>query len=95
MDNFGIWFAAVGVILTNFGSAVGILKYFNSRFAKMYDDLDKYKEKADQDYVRKDLCKIMHEQSAINIIGLETRINIRLDKQDERQEKILELLTKK
>ena len=95
MNDVGIWFAAIGVILTNLGSVIGVLKYFNSRFENLYRDLDVYKKEADTNYVRKDLCKVMHEQSALNIMGLETRLNSRIDKMEEKQDKMLDLLTHK
>jgi hypothetical protein len=94
MSEFGIWFAAIGMIISNIAGLVGVLKYFNSRFEKMYKDLDDYKKEADQNYVRKDLCKVMHEQSAINIVGLETRLTIRQDKLEGKMDEVISLLTK-
>jgi hypothetical protein len=48
----------------------------------------------DDEFVREKQCKIMHDNTAFNLAGVEKRMNDRLDKHDEKLEKILDILIK-
>jgi hypothetical protein len=83
------------LVATNGGINIGIYRYFNARLAKVYERLDKVKEVANNEFVRKDMCKVLHEQTANNLEGSETRTNTRFDKLEEKMDRILSILTNK
>ena len=87
------------LILTNAGINVGIYRYFNARLSRVYERLDIVKNEVDEKYVRKNLCDVMHQQNAVNLTGLETRLTERFNKLEgetrDNFNRILSLLTDK
>ena len=87
----GEWVGLSSLIATNVGINIGIYKYFNSRLDKLnaendrkvnriFERFDEHKKDMEEKFVRKDVCSVMHEQTANNLTGLETRMEKRLDK---------------
>jgi hypothetical protein len=81
------------LVLTNAGISIGVYKYFNGRveknstdqdkkFNRVYERFDEHKKETGEKYVLKDMCGVMHKTNAENLVGLETRLNDRLDKAD-------------
>jgi hypothetical protein len=76
-----IW-TIIGLLLTNAGFLFGMWKYFDARLSRVYGRLDEVKDNIDKTYVRKDNCALLHNNTATNLLGLETRIEKRFDKLD-------------
>lgn len=97
--NLEQWITVFGLLLTNAGVLFGMWRYFDARISRVYIRLDEVKEKAEKDFVRKDLCKMMHDNTTTNLTGLENRISDRFEKLEKKVEEsfdmILELLKKK
>ena len=74
------WVGIAGVMAANTAVSVGIIKHLNDKTGRIYKRLDDIKEKFSTEFVRKDLCSVMHLQASDNLTGLETRINDRFDK---------------
>jgi hypothetical protein len=94
---------SIGSLVITFGASQwGIYKYFDTRISRIYERFDEHKKETEAKYVNKDLCKVMHDNNAENLNGLEKRIDARFDKVDQRLEdtfnnidqKITKLLTK-
>ncbi len=88
---FGEWIGLASLIATNVGINIGIYKYFNNRLDKLnaendkkvnriFERFDEHKKDMEEKFVRKDVCLVMHEQTAGNLSGLEVRMEKRLDK---------------
>lgn len=97
----GEWIGLVTLIATNAGISIGIYKHFDGRIeksnanvdtkiARVFQRFDEYKTETENKYVKKDLCKVMHDNNSDNLSGLETRIEKRFDKLDEQVAKLLE-----
>jgi hypothetical protein len=84
------WLTIVG---TNIATSVGIYKYFNGRLARVYERLDEVKQGQENTYVRKDVCGVMHKETANNLIGSEVRLTARLDKLENKFDQIIDLIT--
>ena len=80
----GEWIGLVGLLATNAATAVGIYKYFNSKIDRVYERFDEFKKDIKEDFVQRDLCKIMHENSSSNLNGLEKRITDSVRKLEEK-----------
>lgn len=95
----GEWVGLASLIAVNAGINIGIYKYFNNRLDRVYKRLDEVKDNIDTKYVRKDVCSVMHTQTANNLSGLETRITERLNKLDktvsENFQQLIRILTDK
>ena len=74
------WVGIAGVMAANTAVSVGIIKYLNDKTGRIYKRLDDIKEKFSTEFVRKEICSVMHLQTSGNLTGLETRINDRFDK---------------
>jgi hypothetical protein len=72
------WIGLVALIGTNAGISIGIYKYFDGRISRVYERFDEHKKNVEESFVKKDLCKIMHDNSAANITGLENRLTIQV-----------------
>lgn len=98
------------LIAVNAGINIGIYKYFGNRLDKLTEDNDKkinriferfdeHKKDMENCYVRKDVCAVMHQQTADNLSGIEKRINERIDvlQKDVKEnfQKLIDVLTKK
>jgi hypothetical protein len=70
----GEWIGLASLLVTNVGTAIGIYKYFNSKVDRVYERFDEFKKTIKVEFVQKELCKIMHENSSSNLNGLEKRI---------------------
>lgn len=75
----GEWLGLAGLLATNVGTAIGIYKYFNSKVDRVYERFDEYKKIIKSEFVQKDLCKVMHENSSSNLNGLEKRLGDRIE----------------
>ena len=87
-----MWLTIVG---TNIGTSVGIYKYFNARLSRVYERLDEVKSSQEETYVRKDMCDVLHKNTALSLVGTETRLTGRLDKLEEKFDNLICLLTEK
>jgi len=87
-----------GLLLTNIGVMIGMFRYFNSRIARVFERFDEYKNDINSKFVVKDLCKVMHENNASNLGGLEARLNQRLEslekKTDDNFKVVIDLMKK-
>jgi hypothetical protein len=96
---FADWVGLISLIIVNAGINIGIYKYFNARLDRVYLRIDDVKDKFDKNFVRKDVCSVMHTSTAESLKAIEGRINERLDKLEkdvsENFTKLIELMTKK
>jgi division protein CdvB (Snf7/Vps24/ESCRT-III family) len=76
----GEWVGLGSLIAVNAGINIGIYKYFNNRLDRVYSRLDEVRDKIDTQFVRKDVCSVMHTQTAQSLTGLEARITERFNK---------------
>ena len=74
--NGQLW-TVIGLLITNAGFLFGMWKYFDARITRVYGRLDEVKDSVDEIYVRKDVCQVMHTQTASSLAGLESRIGER------------------
>ena len=74
------WITIGGFLITNAGFLFGMWKYFDARISRVYQRFDEEMEGIKIGYVQKENCKLLHENTASNLMGLETRIEKRLDK---------------
>ena len=84
------WVGYGGLLLTNIGVFIGMFKHFNNRISRVYERFDEYKRDTDNKYVPNAMCKVMHDNNASNLNGLEERIEKRFDKLDEQIIKLLD-----
>jgi hypothetical protein len=80
------WVALWSLIATQVGVSIGIYKYFNARINRVYERLDEVKTQIDANFVKKELCKVMHDSTASSLTGVESRMNDRFDRLEERVE---------
>jgi len=96
--NDGFWTIA-GLLLTNAGFLFGMWKYFDARISRVYERLDNVKCFVDSEFIKKEMCRVLHQNSADNFIGVEKRINDRFTqlekKVDDSFGMILDLLKQK
>ena len=96
------WLQLATVICTMVGGFFVLVRYINSedstiikdtdtKIGRMYGRLDDMKDK----FVQKDMCKVLHEQTASNLEGSEKRSTERFDKLEQKINQILDLLMKK
>ena len=87
------------IVATNAGINVGIYKYFNSKLERVYQRLDMVKDKLCTEFVRKEVCDVLHKQTADNLARLEDRINERFNDLEletrENFNKVIDLITKR
>ena len=86
------WAALWSLIATQVGTAIGIYKYFNARINKVYERLDNVKDNAKDNYVQKEMCKVMHDNNTSNLGGIETRINSRFERLEEKVESAFNMI---
>ncbi len=84
------WIGMGGLLLTNAGMLIGIYKHFDGRIGRIYERFDQHKKDIEGKFVLNTMCKVMHDNNASNLNGLETRIEKRFDKLDEQIAKLLE-----
>ena len=68
-----------------------VVKDTDTKIGKVYGRIDDMKDK----FVQKDMCKILHEQTANNLTSSEARSEVRFDKLENKIDQILDLLMKK
>jgi hypothetical protein len=66
------------LVLTNAAASVGIYKYFDSRINRVYERIDEIKNMQDKMFVRREMCDVLHKNTADNLVGAENRIVERL-----------------
>jgi len=92
-----LW-TVIGLLLTNAAFLFGMWKYFDSRLSRVYERFDEHKDHIEDRYVRKDNCKLLHDNTAANLIGVETRIAQRFESLEKKVEDsfkmILEIIKK-
>jgi ribosomal protein S20 len=86
------WIALWSLIATQVGAFVGMYKYFDSRINRSYERMDENKKEAEREFVRKESCKILHANTAENLIGTESRIVTRFDKLDKKVEDMFNMI---
>lgn len=74
-----LW-TVIGLLLTNAGFLFGMWKYFDGRISRVYQRFDEHKESVESKFVRKDLCSMVHTNTADHLTQLESRIEKRFDK---------------
>ena len=100
-----LW-TVIGLLLTNAGILFGMFKYLVARIekvdeehdkkiARVYERLDEHKDLITNKFVQKDMCKVLHDQGALNVTGLELRLTSRMDKLENKFDQIIALLTNK
>jgi hypothetical protein len=88
-----LW-TVIGLLLTNAAFLFGMWRYFDGRISRVYERLDEVKMFSDGKFVEKDMCKVLHDQGSLATTGLETRLSIRMDKLENKFDRIIDLLTK-
>jgi hypothetical protein len=71
-----------------------VIKDTDTKIGRVYGRLDEEKRYRDDCFVRKDMCKVLHEQTAFNLTASETRSNDRFDKLEKKVDQILSILLK-
>jgi len=86
MKNIMDWFVGGGMI-TMFFAILGIGRWQNSKIDRVYSRLDDAKDGFKEDYVQKDVCKIivanterMYTESRKEMIALSNKIDILLQR---------------
>ena len=98
-----LWIELATFMATMVLGCFGLIRYINSEdstvirdtdkmIGRAYTRIDEVKKYMDDEFVREKQCKIMHDNTAFNLAGVEKRMNDRLDKHDEKLEKILEIV---
>jgi hypothetical protein len=78
-------FSIVAFLLTFAGFCFGLIKYINKqdgevikaadeKIGKVYSRFDVHKKFLEDNFVRKDMCGVMHQANAENLIGVERRL---------------------
>jgi hypothetical protein len=100
----GEWMGISSLVAVNVASSFGIYKYFQGKIdelslkqdekvARMYARLDEVKDNTEKCFIRKDICGVMHQQTASNLKGLEDRIEKRFDKIELKLEQVFTTIT--
>lgn len=93
------WVGLASLIVANAVINIGIYKYFNARIEGVYGRIDEVKDKVDKQYVRKEVCSVMHATTADNLKSIEVRITERIDKLEKEVsknfDKLIDTITKK
>lgn len=76
----------IGLLLTNAGFLFGMWKYFDARILRVYLRFGEHKATIENTYVRQGDCKLLHNNTADNLKGVDSRINIRFDKLESKVE---------
>lgn len=84
--------ALLGILITNAGFLFGMWKYFDTRLNRVYARFDEHKEDVESIYVRKDNCSLLHTNTASTLVGLENRLEVRLDKIDKKLEEAFQMI---
>lgn len=96
--NTEIW-SMIGLLITNAGFLFGMWKYFDARLNRVYERFDEHKDTVEEIYVRRDNCTLLHNNTAQNLVGVESRMDIRFDKLEKKVDEsfamIFELLKQK
>ena len=98
-----LWIELATFMATMVLGCFGLIRYINAedstvirdtdqKIGRTYTRIDEVKKYMDDEFVREKQCKIMHDNTAFNLAGVEKRMNDRLDKHDEKLEKILEIV---
>lgn len=89
--NTEIW-SMIGLLITNAGFLFGMWKYFDARLNRVYERFDEHKDTVEGIYVRKDNCSLLHNNTASNLAGVESRMDVRFDKLEDKVDKSFQLL---
>ncbi len=84
----------IGIILALLGIVGFIIKIdasYRQKIGRIYERFDEYKKFVNEQFVQRDMCKIIHDNGAANFIRLEARVEAGFKNLDE---KITELLKK-
>jgi hypothetical protein len=81
--------AVIGMLVTNAAFLFGCWKYFDARLTRVYARMDEVRDGIESNYVRKDNCILLHNNTADNLRGLEVRMEKRFDKLDMQIEQLL------
>jgi hypothetical protein len=88
----------LGLIATNGALLFGMWKYFDQRISRVYERFDEHKEEIKNEFVKKESCDLLHNNTANNLRGVENRMDARFDKLETKVESafamILDLLKK-
>jgi len=85
-------FTIIGLLLTNAGFLFGMWKYFDARISRVYARFDEHKNEISNTFVRKDNCHLLHTTTADNLKGVESRMDIRFDKLENKFDKLMDML---
>lgn len=89
----GEWVGLSSLLVTNIGAVYLTYNNFNRKINRIYERFDEYKthseDNADNKYVQKDLCGVVHSNNSNNLSGLEDRIEKRFDKLDAQIDRLI------
>ena len=79
----GDWIGLSGLLLTQVGSVYLTYNNFNRKISRTYERFDEYKEhiegKIENQFVHKDMCGLLHAQTAGSLAKIESNIYVKLD----------------
>lgn len=77
--------AIAGFSIATYRSIAKIKEEVDRKVNRTFERLDEVKEKTEERFVFKDVCKILHEQTARDIIDIKTNIQLLLKQKEVRE----------
>lgn len=94
--DMGEWLGLGSLLIANVGAVYFAINDANRKISRVYERFDEYKEhieqKVSKEFVRRDLCEMMHDNSNANFSKLETRVEDGFKGVNEKMDSLMRLM---